>query len=397
MSRVLLASPYFPPKIGGVERYAHRLAVGLRNRCGHDVSVVTTSPAGGYGATSGAAPDGLRVTTVPARFRVSATPLDPRWFSILRRVMADERPDVIVTHAPVPGLADVCLAVRGRTPAIATYHSGSLRKHAGPVDAAIVGYEAAVLPRLLRRAEAVVTTFPGRAAGGIPSRFVPPGVDTAVFRPALPGTRDEGLILYAGRIEHASQWKGIGTLLEAFRSVAGSFPSARLELAGGGDAVDHYRSLAGRLGVGDRVTFSGPMSAPELAEAYRRAALVVLPSETDAEAFGMVLIEAMACGTPVVASRIGGMPAVIADTGGGLLAEPRDSRSLAGTMGRLLADPELRRRLGHAGLARVRERYRWDSVVDAFEELIGELTAAPRAEGRPGSTRRGDHVGRRAG
>ena len=416
MSRVLLASPYFPPCIGGVERYAHRLALGLRDRHGHEVSVLTTDGGVGRLAASGAVAsggqdgagaterhtrhrpfttetDGLPVTVLRARFRISATPFDPAWPSHVRRVITRTRPDVIVTHAPVPGLADVCLAVRGAVPVIATYHAGSMRKHAGSVDAAIIGYEGTVLRLLLGRAEAVVTTFPGRAAAGVPSRYVPPGVDTTVFRPSAAALRDPHRILYVGRIERASTWKGIGTLLHAFRMILDRFPDARLELVGGGDAVDDWRARAAELGVAHRVEWSGPLGSAALVDAYRRAAVVVLPSETDAEAFGMVLIEAMACGTPVVASRVGGMPVVVADTGGGLLAEPGDAASLAHTLGPLLADDARRARLGAAGLARVTERYRWDAVADAFHELIEDLVAAP-----PGRhPRRSDHHDRRAG
>jgi glycosyltransferase involved in cell wall biosynthesis len=366
----LLASAHYPPRIGGVERYAHQLALGLAGR-GHDVRVLTTGP--GPGPVTETEQDGLPVVRLPARWRWSATPFDPGWVRAVPRILASARPDVVITHAPVPGLADVCLAGRGGTPAIATYHSGSMRKGRPFADPVIGAYESTLLPRLLRRAEAVVTTYPGPVAG-VPGRYIPPGVDPAVFHPDPGAVRDPDLVVYAGRVEHASAWKGIATLLRAVARLAATHPGIRLELAGGGDAVDHFRTMAAGLGIGGRVRFLGPQAPGELAGTFRRAALVALPSETDAEAFGMVLVEAMACATPVVASRVGGMPAVVSDTGGGVLAEPGDSRDLAAAIGALLSDSGLRAGLAAAGLARVVERYRWEAVVDGYEELIQPLT-----------------------
>ncbi|HET6873880.1 MAG TPA: glycosyltransferase family 4 protein [Acidimicrobiales bacterium] len=366
MSRVLLASPYFAPKIGGVERYAHRLSVGLRDDHGHEVTVLTTHTGpdmerGEY--------DGLTVVRVPARWQLSATRFDTSWFSSVRRLIRSERPDVIITHAPVPGLADVCLAMKGDVPAIATYHSGSMRKHKWPEDLVIGAYESAVLPRLLARADAVVTTCPaGRG------RYVPPGVDAELFRPDPATPPVDGLILYAGRIEHASAWKGIGTLLTAFKHLAAKRPEARLELAGGGDAVEHWRAVAEGMRLGERVSFSGELNGEALADAYRRASVFVLPSETESEAFGMVLIEAMACGTPVVASQVGGMPVVVESTGGGVLARPGDPMSLAEAIGGLLDDEPRRRALGAAGAEGVRRIYRWEAVTGAFNGLIEDLS-----------------------
>jgi glycosyltransferase involved in cell wall biosynthesis len=361
-----------------VERYVHELALGLRDRHGHDVSVVTT--ANGPGLRQSVI-SGLRVVALPVRFRVSATPFNPAWFVQLRGVIAAEGPDTIITHAPVPGLADVCLASRGRVPAIATYHAGSMRKHNGRlVDTAIAAYESAVLPAILHRADAVVTTYPTASACGVDSRYVPPGVDVSLFSPSPHEATDGHRVLYAGRIEHASAWKGIDVLLHAVVELAGRFPDVSLRLAGGGDAVDHYRQMATALGISGRVTFTGPLLPAQLAAEYRRAAVTVLPSVTDAEAFGMVLIESMACGTPVVASRVGGMPMVVVDTGGGLLAEPGDSGSLAKTVGSLLADPSRRARLAAAGRRRVLQRYRWERVADAFEELIDVVGARPSVQ-----------------
>jgi glycosyltransferase involved in cell wall biosynthesis len=373
MSRILLASPAFPPRIGGVESYAHRVGTGLRDRHDHDLVVLTTS----VGIDPAEVRDDLPVIRLPARLKVSATSFDPAWFSQIRGLVRRLNPDLIITNAPTPGLADVCLMVKRDIPAIATFHSGSMKKDRWALDLLIRPYERAVLPRILARADAVVTTYRGGPFG---SRFIPPGVDSTVFHPRGTVAKDPNLILYVGRIEHASAWKGIDTLIRAMAVLARQRPSLRLELVGAGDAVEHHSRMARSLGLGERVVFRGPLGGEELALAYRTASIAVLPSVTNAEAFGMVLIEAMACGTPVVASRIGGMPAVLNDTGGGILAEPGDPESLAYAIGSLLDDPERAKALAAQGARRVREFYTWDRVVDEYDDLIGSILAGRQSE-----------------
>ena len=372
MAKIMLVSSYFHPKIGGVERYVYNLAVGLRERWDHDVQVVTT---GQDRTVTRAEVEGIPVTRLPVLATISATPVHPVWVVQVRRLLERERPDVINTHAPVPGLADVSFAVRGKRPLIATYHSGSMKKGSGALDLAIGAYEATALKWIMRRADELVTTFPPDRPGGRADPYhIPPGVDPGIFYRSPDATHEAGTLLYVGRIELASAWKGIGTLLVAMRRVLGSRPDVRLRLVGEGDAVPHFREKAKELGIGETVEFVGALHGQRLADAYRRAEILVLPSETEAESFGMVLIEAMACGTPVVASRVGGVPAVVRDTGGGLLTEPGNPASLAEGILALLADPLRRRTLADAGAARVAARYTWDVAVDAYQELIKKLT-----------------------
>lgn len=365
-----MATPYYVPKIGGVERYVHQLALGLRRDHGHDVCVVSTTP----GPRDEVEVDGIRVIRLPVWRTFSNTPVHPAWLTQLRRVFRQEQPDVINTHAPVPGLADACFVARGGRPLIASYHAGSMKKGRRAVDVAIAAYEATALTAIHRRADALVTTFPAREVRGRRDvHHVPPGVDPATFFRTVDDRHDGHTLLYVGRIEHHSAWKGIGTLLEAMVEVAAAHPDVCLRLVGEGDAVADFRTQATVLGLERNVEFVGPLAAADLADMYRSAGVLVLPSETEAESFGMVLIEAMACGTAVVATRVGGPPAVVEDTGGGILADPRSPASLAQAILQLVDDPARRSRLADAGAARVLEKYTWATTVEAYARLIGQV------------------------
>jgi glycosyltransferase involved in cell wall biosynthesis len=377
---VAIVVPYFAPKVGGLERYAERLAREVQAAADLDVLVITTNPAGRRTVRDDVG--GLPVVRLARWLTLSNTPVSPLWPVQVRRLLDRHRVALVSAHSPVPYLADVTVAAAGRhRPVVLTYHAGSLVKGVRGIDTVLRGYERHVLPRVFARADALVAVSPTSLAARVPgSRTIPPGVDTDVFTPAVvpagPPT-----VLYVGRIERSSAWKGIGVLLRAFVEIARRLPSARLELVGAGDAVDGFRREAAALGIDDRVDFRGVLSGAELVGAYRRASVVVLPSLTDAESFGMALVEAMSCGRPVVGSRVGGIPGVVTDGQDGLLVPPGDARALAAACLTVLTDPGLADRLGRAGRQAAVSRFSWSRQLPAYLDVFRDLL--DRAAGRP--------------
>src|SRR5439155_19958662 len=138
---------------------------------------------------------------------------------------------------------------------------------------------------------------------------------------------------------------------------------------------------AGRLGVADRVVFRGkiPPDAPQAS--YARAAVCVLRSVLDArgdpEGLGVVLLEAMNHATPVIASRVGGIPDIVEDGVSGLLVPPGDAATLAAAVRRLRDDPALARRMGEAGRRRLREQFRWQALVQRWLDLYAAVITRP--------------------
>lgn len=378
--RLAVVAPYFHPRTGGVEQYAYQVALGLSRPGGYEVVVLTSNHAGR--GTVVEVVDGLTVFRFPRWFAVSNTPVNPLWPLRLRRAMDANRIDLVHAHAPVPFMAEAAALGCGRRPFLLTYHC-SLPKGRPVVDAFLSLYESKVLPKLLRRADGVVSVSPPVArwlephTGG-KAHLVPPGVDAKVFVPPEAGLpeADPGRacrVLFVGRIERASAEKGIPHLLEAFSLVHRVLPDATLELIGGGDAIEGHRRLATSLGILDAVTFRGRVSLAALVEAYQAASVVVLPSTTDSESFGMVLIEAMACARPVIGSRVGGIPYVIDDGNDGYLVPPADAGALAVACLKILQAPELGAALGERGCRKVRHRYTWPSQIEKYRAILDAL------------------------
>lgn len=210
--------------------------------------------------------------------------------------------------------------------------------------------------------------------------------------------RDRRRLLFVGRV---SPEKGVHVLIDAFQKVLARYPKVQLDIVGPGmnvpfefvvlvsedervsELASFYHGLLRRgdylsdlqrrvpLGLADRVRFVGPVLNSDVVDHYREADVLINPSFT--EAFGMSLIEAMACQVPVVATRVGGMTEIVEDSQAGLLVEAGDAAALADAIIRLLADDDLRRRLGKAGRKRATERYSWEQVTKSLLRLYEDM------------------------
>ena len=212
-----------------------------------------------------------------------------------------------------------------------------------------------------------------------PTIVLPPGYSPLPAPPedGTPFAREFGLngpfLLFVGRL--ASN-KGLLTLVEAFAPLARRDPSATLVLVGAdGGMAELVDRRSRELGLTGRVRRLGHLTDERLlASGYREARALVLPSEY--EAFGLVILEAMAQGTPVIASRVGGIPEIVEDGRTGLLTPPGATGAVAEAIGRLWDDRELARRLGEAGRTTVVPRYRWEAVAEALEHVYREVVGA---------------------
>ncbi|MDO8622291.1 MAG: glycosyltransferase family 4 protein, partial [bacterium] len=235
------------------------------------------------------------------------------------------------------------------------------------------------LPRVLRFADRIVVSSRDYADHGALAPFVaklgdrlveiPFGVDTERFAPdGNQGLRIKNhgdcAILLVGGLDRAHAFKGVPILLDAVARI----PDVRLRVVGNGDLQPHYERRAQALGISDRVEFLGSVSDTDLPGVYRRSDILVLPSTARSEAFGIVLLEAMASGIPVIASDLPGVRTVVVDGQTGLLAPPGDATALEGSLVGLTGNSERARQMGAAARRRAEERYAWDRVMDAWEQ-----------------------------
>ena len=235
-------------------------------------------------------------------------------------------------------------------------------------------------PRVIAISEAVARQFDGLrlqvdlVPNGVPLESFTPGEPPEVLRAEWALEPAAEVVMCLGRL---TPWKGHRTLLRAFSQVAEQRPRARLLVVGevafwADEYGDELHALSNQLGLDGRVIWAGFRS--DVPELLRLAEVLVLPSRN--EPFGRVLIEAMATGKPVVATNSGGAPEIVLPEETGLLVPPEDADALAGALLRLLADGELRRKLGAAGMERARVHFDVRRVVEQVEGIYEEMLPA---------------------
>jgi glycosyltransferase involved in cell wall biosynthesis len=302
----------------------------------------------------------------------------------LRRLWRATPPAAVHSHFWMSGLASLEAARPLGIPVLHTYHALGIvkRRNQGGKDTSPPGrLDAEAL--IAREADRIVATSNEErheliTMGGDPSRIsvVPCGVDLDRFRPdgaVEPRPRQRPRVVVVSRLVER---KGIGNVIEALAML----DDVDLVIAGGpprdalaeDEAVQRYRRLAERLGVADRVELRGAVARDEVPALLRSAdAVACCPWY---EPFGLVAVEAMACGVPVVASNVGGLAETVVDGRTGLHVPPRSPAAIAEALRRLLADDSRRRSMARAA-ARRAERYGWDRVAASTMAAVDEVRA----------------------
>jgi len=332
---------------------------------GYEVVVVTSYPHGKRQIFEEYC--GIKVYRLPAMFQIGNTPINPLWYQAIKKIIRVEKPDIINSHQPVPFIGDLAAFLTGDIPFVLTYHSGTMRKNKLLLDIIIFLYEVFVLPYTVRKATKIICasnfvrdTLLKKYA--FKSTVIHPGVDISLFKPNPAVKKENNLVLFICSYKSMHNMKGLYCLLEALKLL----PEVKLRIIGEkGDFTD------------ERIISVGIKRGKDLVEEMQKASLVVLPSLAHVESFGMVLIEAMACQTPVIGTNAGGIPEVIREGIDGFIVPAQDSNALALAISKIMADGELATRMGHSGEAKVREKFTWDTRVDLTKGVFVSCLKQP--------------------
>ena len=368
--RVAIVAPYDLSVPGGVNTQIRGQARALR-QLGHSVDVF--GPASGFVADD----EHPLGTAVPITLGGTETGLgvDPRAFAAIAR-LARGAFDVIHVHEPLTPLVPWLVVAASRAPLVGTFH---VHREAGHRLYAF--WKGALMPlfRRLRARLAVSDAAHRTVSRHFPGRYeiVPNGIDVEEFRRERPRphalTGSRRVVLYVGRLEPR---KGVDHLIRAMALVRQSAPDVMLVIAGDGSQRAALEALAGNSGA---VQFVGRVSDADVA-AYVQAATVVCSPALGGESFGIVLLEAMACGKPIVASRIEGYEALVDAAGCARLVPPGDAPALARELTTLLDSPDTQRRLGAAGAAAALD-YDLPAIARRLDGVYRRVVDAARNDG----------------
>jgi len=359
--KIGIVNPYSWDVPGGVGFHIRDLALKLRSR-GHDVRVLTPS-------TSDDLPEWITSAgssvSIPFNGSVANISIKPKALARTRRWLADNDFDVVHVHEPVVPSVSMAAAMLSSAPLVGTFHAALGRSVSRAIASAPMRlYMERIGVRIAVSEEARRTLIEHHGGDAV---IIPNGVETASFRTAQPldqwvTTDERPVIVFLGRLDEPR--KGLGVFAGAIESVLERVPGARFLIAGRGDAPD-IRAAVARFG--DSVSFLGGISDEEKESLLAGASIYVAP-QTGGESFGIVLVEAMAARTTVVASDIPAFRAVLEDGHAGALFETGNADALAGVLLDVLRDHERLDALADAG-QRASAQYDWEVVADKVFEV----------------------------
>jgi glycosyltransferase involved in cell wall biosynthesis len=389
---IVQTPPRFHPSLGGVESYVHEISSKLVE-FGHDVTVLCSGEGLKPRRTREDFVDGIRVQRLSSLARIANTNITPTLPIALRNVLRTA--DVVHTHLPTPWSADVSAALGDLTgvPTVLTYHNDI-------VGTGIHDYVARVYNHTLERytlssADRIVVTQPAYLSYSTSVsrhedkvRIVPNCVDTEAFAPdasadfdtslfdgwSREGSSEARTLFFLSVLDAYHQYKGLSVLLDAMALLAESDEPCPMLLVGGtGERKPMYERQVQELGLSDHVKFIGFVPDEQLPPLYSHADLFVLPSTSSAqEGFGIVLLEAMACETPVIATDAVGVADDVWRDDLGRIVERNDPHALADAITDLLMSADLEA-MGARARAACIEKYSAEECGRRIEALYDEL------------------------
>lgn len=372
--KILQINKLYYPVTGGIERVVQQLAEGLNERTDMKVLVCQEK-----GKTAIEHVNGVEVHRAGSLGVLFSLPISFSFFWQLRKLSKGR--DIIHCHMPFP-LGDMaCLFSGYKGKIVLWWHSDIVRQKK------MMHFYKPIMERFLKRADVIIVATEGHIEGSKylkpykgKCRIVPFGVEPSIEKKAdvwlekspethtnLTNPKEKVRFLFAGRLVY---YKGCKVLLEAFKNVQG----AELVLIGSGPLEEELRAMVSRYRMEEKVTFLGKVSEKRLSEEFQNCDVFVLPSILRSEAFGLVQIEAMVYGKPVINTNLpSGVPYVSIDGETGLTVEPDNVKELENAMNWFVAHPEQRKTMGEAARKRVKEHYTMQGMLDGTMQVYEEV------------------------
>lgn len=368
--KVLQIGKYYPPYKGGFESSLYTLVDGLKDALQLQVLVSHTKR-----KTVIERNKGLIIIRLASFGRIFSQSVTPALFFWIKRLKAD----IIHLHLPNPLAMVAYLIVSPKGKLIISYHNDIIRQKIGKV------FLWPLLIKALRRADAIVVTSENLMNSSLALQkfrgkchIIPHGIDINRFKKTtwvlkesekIKNKIDKPIILFVGRIVY---YKGLEYLISAMRDI-----DVKLMIVGSGPLTRRFIMLANARGVKDKILWEGSVSDELLPAYYHACQLLVLPSSSNSESFGLVILEAQASGRPVVSTELPtGVTFTNLDGITGLTVPARNSELLAKAINKLLFSKELRIRYGANGRQRVEQYFTKELMTDEFFKLYTSLCQA---------------------
>ena len=368
--KILVVSKYFKPYEGGIETVVYENTRYLVKK-GHEVTVIASEHKKGLKKEETI--EGIKVIRVPTWFNLSGAPINPGVFlEVIKRDF-----DIAHLHAPNPFnnvLASIALVLK-RKPWVVTYHSDIIGRK-GLLFGSLFWFYKNIIQRyfVLGLAKQVMPTSPQyiKISDTLPFirkskiTVIPNGVDLSKFKPSK-SKRKQNEVFFVGRLIY---YKGLEVLLKAMKKVIEEIPEAHLNIAGSGKLREELEKLTKKLKLEKNVSFLGRISNEEMKKRFNESTVFILPSIHKSEAFGIVILEAMASGCPVITTDISGT--VYAAGKAGIIVKNKSIEELAKAIIKVLKSKRLQEKMSKQGLEHVK-KFQWKNIAEMTEKVYKKV------------------------
>lgn len=361
----------FYPFTGGVENYVYYMSKELVN-LGHDIKVICANEPP---SKKEEVVDGIKIKRLSYLTKIANTNITPGF----PLAMVREDYDIIHTHIPTPWSADWSSIISSlkKKPLVVTYHNDIIG--IGIANHIANFYNSTALKSLLNNADKIIITQPNYIKYSLylddyedKIEVIPNGVDVDTFKP-INIKREKNSLFFLSLLDEFHKYKGLDYLLEAIKIVKNSIPAVKLIVGGKGLLLEQYRKMVDETGLSGNIEFHGFIPNEKIVEYYNRSSIFVLPSiSSKQEGFGIVVLEAMACQTPVISTDIVGVASDVKKSNSGIIVPPKDADKLAEAIIKILND-ENSEKMGINGRKLVTDKYTWSSIALMTEKLYNKL------------------------
>ncbi|OED30839.1 glycosyltransferase family 4 protein [Methanosphaera sp. WGK6] len=362
----------FYPFIGGVEQYVYYISKELVKYDNCEVKVICANEPSNIDRETYA---NINIQRLKYFGKIANTNITLSLPSTLYK----EDYDIIHTHIPTPWSSDwsnISTRIKNK-PLVVTYHNDIIGTGIANTIANI--YNKTALKFLLNKANKIIITQDNYIKSPHLKNYkdkittIPNGVDTNLFKPKT-CPRQENQIFFLSVLDKFHKYKGLDYLLESLVNVKKSIPSIKLIVGGQGELMHYYQEKVNKLGLENNVEFKGFLTDEKVIEYYAKSELFILPSISSLqEGFGIVVLEALSCKTPVISTDIVGVSEDVVKTNSGIIIPPKDINALEEAIITILTNKELQKTMGENGRKLVQEKYEWTSIANKIYKLYEEL------------------------
>jgi glycosyltransferase involved in cell wall biosynthesis len=376
--KIAIISAVYPPYRGGIGTVAFNRARLLANK-GQDVTVFTPEYKSKQETVAQA---GVNLVLLKPLLKYGNAAFVPQLSKILKNY------DIVILEYPFFGAMRAVYSAKKKYgfKLILNYHMDTVASgFKGVVFEYVKKY---FLPKIVNIADIVLASSADYAKHSALGKYwednnekfkvLPNGIDMSKFKVSNPDEElrknfnispSEKIILFVGGLDKAHYFKGVEFLIRSVKHISSS-RAFKVVIAGRGELQKQYRELSEQIGVKNRVMFTGGVSDDYLVKLYQMSYVTVLPSIDQSEAFGIVLVESMASGAPVIASNLPGVRSVFEDGISGLVSRVGDEKDLAEKISFLLNNSEKHKQMSDEGIKLVKEKYDWNKIGDKLVDII---------------------------